>query len=195
MQRIPIDAFAIHAFRKLPTESPELLKHADEMLQRHQSVLSESVREFCPAVSMLPVYPNCRDVLVHTDCAPGNMVSSPDGLRLIDWQCPGLGDGLQDVVTFLSPAMQVLYGYPVLTYEQEQHFLDTYVVALGDSVSDAKGTHARFHIVRSSHHYRFAAYCAMRVQDTAASDQKTSHLYGMALQAEIQILHRLSLQG
>jgi len=195
VQRIPIDAFAIHAFRKLPTESPELLKHADEMLQRHQSVLSESVREFCPAVSMLPVYPNCRDVLVHTDCAPGNMVSSPDGLRLIDWQCPGLGDGLQDVVTFLSPAMQVLYGYPVLTYEQEQHFLDTYVVALGDSVSDAKGTHARFHIVRSSHHYRFAAYCAMRVQDTAASDQKTSRLYGVALQAEIQILHRLSLQG
>jgi len=91
--------------------------------------------------------------------------------------------------------MQVLYGYPVLTYEQEQHFLDTYVVALGDSVSDAKGTHARFHIVRSSHHYRFAAYCAMRVQDTAASDQKTSRLYGVALQAEIQILHRLSLQG
>ena len=192
---IPIDAFASDAFRKLPTELPDLLKHADEMLQRHPGALSESVRELRPEVSMHSVYPNHRDVLVHTDCGPGNMVSSPHGLRLIDWQCPGIGDGLQDVATFLSPAMQVLYGYPVLTYSQERQFLDAYVAALCSSGSDAQETHARFHMVRSSHHYRFAAYCAMRAQDTAGSDQKTSRLYSDALQAEIQILHRLSLQG
>ena len=192
---IPIDAFANDAFRKLPTELPDLLKHADEMLQRHPAALSESVRELRPEVSMHSVYPNHRDVLVHTDCGPGNMVSSPHGLRLIDWQCPGIGDGLQDVATFLSPAMQVLYGYPVLTYSQERQFLDAYVAALCSSGSDAQETHARFHMVRSSHHYRFAAYCAMRAQDTAGSDQKTSRLYSDALQAEIQILHRLSLQG
>ena len=195
VQRIPIDAFATNAFRKLPTESPELLEHADEMLQRHLSVLSESVRELRPEVSMQSAHPHQRDVLVHTDCGPGNMVSSPSGLRLIDWQCPGIGDGLQDVATFLSPAMQVLYGYPVLTYSQERQFLDAYVAALCSSESDAQETHARFHLVRSSHHYRFAAYCAMRAQDTAVSDQKTSSLYSDALQAEIQILHRLSLQG
>ena len=195
VQRIPIDAFASDAFRKLLTESPELLTHADEMLQRHPSVLSESVRELRPEVSMHSVHPNQRDVLVHTDCGPGNMVSSPHGLRLIDWQCPGIGDGLQDVATFLSPAMQVLYGYQVLTYSQERRFLDAYVAALCSSGSDAQETHARFHMVRSSHHYRFAAYCAMRAQDTAGSDQKTSRLYSDALQAEIQILHRLSLQG
>jgi Ser/Thr protein kinase RdoA (MazF antagonist) len=192
---IPIDAFARDAFRKLPTESPELLEHADEMLQRHPGVLSESVRELRPEVSMHSVYPNHRDVLVHTDCGPGNMVSSPHGLRLIDWQCPGIGDGLQDVATFLSPAMQVLYGYPVLTSSQERQFLDAYVAALCSSGSDAQETQARFHMVRSSHHFRFAAYCAMRAQDTAGSDQKTSRLYSDALQAEIQILHRLSLQG
>jgi Ser/Thr protein kinase RdoA (MazF antagonist) len=192
---IPIDAFASDAFRKLPTELPDLLKHADEMLQRHPGALSESVRELRPEVSMHSVYPNQRDVLVHTDCGPGNMVSSPHGLRLIDWQCPGIGDGLQDVATFLSPAMQVLYGYPVLTSSQERQFLDAYVAALCSSGSDAQETHARFHMVRSSHHYRFAAYCAMRAQDTAGSDQKTSRLYSDALQAEIQILHRMSLQG
>ena len=192
---IPIDAFASDAFRKLPTEVPELLEHADEMLQRHPSALSESVRELRPEVSMQSAYPHHRDVLVHTDCGPGNMVSSPHGLRLIDWQCPGIGDGLQDVATFLSPAMQVLYGYPVLTYSQERQFLDAYVAALCSSGSDAQETHARFHMVRSSHHFRFAAYCAMRAQDTAGSDQKTSRLYSDALQAEIQILHRLSLQG
>jgi aminoglycoside phosphotransferase (APT) family kinase protein len=195
VQRIPIDAFATHAFRKLPTESPELLKHADEMLQRHPGALGESVRELRPLVSIQALHPSHREVLVHTDCGPGNMVSSPDGLRLIDWQCPGLGDGLQDVVTFLSPAMQLLYGYPVLTDAQEQHFVGAYFSALGQTPSDSQETQARLHRIRSSHHYRFAAYCAMRTQDTFASDQKTSHLYGVALQAEIQILHRLSLQG
>ena len=191
VQRIPINAFAKSAFRKLPTEAPELLKHADEMLHRHQSALSESVRELRPTVSMQALRPNHREVLVHTDCGPGNMVSSPDGLRLIDWQCPGLGDGLQDVVTFLSPAMQVLYGYPILSFAQEQQFLGAYVAALGEHPMDSQATNARLHSIRSSHHYRFASYCAMRAQDTATSDEKTSRLYGVALEAEMQILRRL----
>jgi aminoglycoside phosphotransferase (APT) family kinase protein len=195
VQSIRIDAFASNAFRKLPTEAPELLEHADEMLERHQSALSHSVRELRPEVSMRFAGPHQKDVLVHTDCGPGNMVSSPHGLRLIDWQCPGIGDGLQDVVTFMSPAMQVLYGYPVLTGAQERQFLDAYFCALGQNSSDSQETQARLRSIRSSHHYRFAAYCAMRAQDTATSDEKTSRLYALALQAEIQILHRLSLQG
>jgi aminoglycoside phosphotransferase (APT) family kinase protein len=195
VQRISIDAFARNAFRKLPSEAPELLKHADAMLQRHPGALGESVRALRPLVSIQAMHLIHREVLVHTDCGPGNMVSSPDGLRLIDWQCPGLGDGLQDVVTFISPAMQVLYGYPVLTPAQEGQFLDTYVFSLGQTPTDSQKTHARLHSIRSSHHYRFAAYCAMRAQDTFASDQKTSRLYGVALQAEIHLLHRLSEQG
>jgi len=195
VQAIPIDAFAVHAFRKLPTESPELLEHADAMLQRHPSALSESLRELRPRAAFQTAHPNQREVLVHTDCGPGNMVSSPHGLRLIDWQCPGIGDGLQDVVTFMSPAMQVLYGYPVLTGAQERQFLDAYFCALGQNFSDSQETQARLRSIRSSHHYRFAAYCAMRAQDTVASDQKTSRLYGDALQAELQILHRLSQPG
>jgi aminoglycoside phosphotransferase (APT) family kinase protein len=195
VQGVPIDAFAMHAFRKLPSDAIALQKHAQAMLQVHQSALSDSVRALRPPVSTQPAHPNRRGVLVHTDCGPGNMVSSPQGLRLIDWQCPGIGDGLQDVVTFLSPAMQVLYGYPVLTVAQEQQFLDAYFAALDESPWDAQETRARLHSVRSSHHYRFAAYCAMRAQNTATSDEKTSRLYGVALQAEIQILHRLLSQG
>jgi hypothetical protein len=91
--------------------------------------------------------------------------------------------------------MQVLYGYPVLTGVQERQFLDTYFSALGQNSSDSQETQARLRSIRSSHHYRFAAYCAMRAQDTVASDQKTSRLYGVALQAEIQILHRLLSPG
>lgn len=191
VQSIPIDAFATSAFRKLPTQAPELLHHADAMLQRHQSPLSDSVRELRPQVATRGALLNHRNVLVHTDCGPGNMVSSPDGLRLIDWQCPGIGDGLQDVVTFISPAMQVLYGYPVLTDVQEQHFLEFYFAAMASHSTDMHETQDRLQTIRSSHHYRFAAYCAMRVQDTATSDQKTSRLYSAALEAEINLLHRM----
>jgi aminoglycoside phosphotransferase (APT) family kinase protein len=194
VQGIPLDAFATHAFRKLPVQPVDLLAHAEEMLQRHPGAMSDRVRALRPRVSSEPVHPHPKAVLVHTDCGPGNMVSGPAGLRLIDWQCPGMGDGLQDVVTFLSPAMQVLYGYPVLSPVQEQHFLNAYLAALDASPSDGQATLARFHGVRSSHHYRFAAYCAMRAQDTAASDEKTSRLYGVALQEEMQLLHRLSSQ-
>jgi len=191
VQGIPIDAFAQNAFRKLPTDALALQEHAEGMLQRHHSALSDSVRELRPTVSMQSSHPKLREVLVHTDCGPGNMVSGPEGLRLIDWQCPGIGDGLQDVLTFLSPAMQVLYGYPVLAPAQEQQFLSAYSSALDEPPSDAQETRARLHRVRSSHHYRFAAYCAMRAQDTAASDEKTSRLYGVALQAEMQLLQGL----
>ena len=191
VQGVPIDAFARDAFRKLPTDAIALQQLAQDMLLRHPSALSQSVRELCPPVSKQSAPPHRSGVLVHTDCGPGNMVSSPHGLRLIDWQCPGIGDGLQDVVTFLSPAMQVLYGYPALSVAQEQQFLGAYLAALDERPRDAQATRERLDSVRSSHHYRFAAYCAMRVQDTVTSDEKTSRLYGVALQAEIQLLHRL----
>jgi len=192
VQRIPLNAFAKQAFRQLPTEANALQEHAQAMLVRHPGALSDRVRQLRPAIRSGSDFSFPKEVLVHTDCGPGNMVSSPAGLRLIDWQCPGIGDGLQDVVTFLSPAMQVLYGYPVLSVAQEQTFLSAYLSALCEKPSDSEETLARFNSIRSSHHYRFAAYCAMRTQDTASSDQKTSHLYSLALQAEIQLLYRLS---
>jgi aminoglycoside phosphotransferase (APT) family kinase protein len=191
VHRIPLNAFAVNAFRKLPTDAAHLLAHAEEMLQRHNSAMSDSLREWRPTVSMQTVHPIGKQVLVHTDCGPGNMVSSPNGLRLIDWQCPGIGDGLQDVLTFVSPAMQVLYGYPVLTVAQEQQFFGAYFAAMGEHPPDAQETSELLRSTRSSHHYRFAAYCAMRAQDTAASDEKTSRLYSVALQSEIQLLQRL----
>jgi aminoglycoside phosphotransferase (APT) family kinase protein len=192
LQSIPIDDFAMNAFRKLPTDALEMLKHADEMLNSHHSALSDRVHKLGPKVSTTFIHSNHRGVLVHTDCGPGNMVSSPDGLRLIDWQCPGIGDGLQDVVTFLSPAMQILYGYPVLTDVQEQQFLASYFSALAPHLTNVQDARDRLQVSRSSHHYRFAAYCAMRAQDMASSDVKTSHLYSVALEAEINLLHRLS---
>jgi aminoglycoside phosphotransferase (APT) family kinase protein len=188
VHRIPVDAGASKVFRNLPTEGADLLDHAEQMLRRHDTTLSDSVRAARPDVHGHRAIPVCPECLVHTDCGPGNMVSSPDGLRLIDWQCPGIGDGLQDVVTFLSPAMQVLYGYAVLTPMQERQFLETYFAAMHEDPGVAQDSRKRLDLLRSSHHFRFAAYCAMRAQDTAQSDEKTAQLYRRALLAEMQLL-------
>ena len=195
VHRIPVDAFARNAFRQLATEPADLLGHAQRMLDCHATAVSDSVRALFPSGTLQIKTPVGRPSLVHTDCGPGNMVSSPEGLRLIDWQCPGIGDGLQDVVTFLSPAMQILYGYPVLTQEQERQFLQAYVTALDDPAANTPTVQARLAGTRAAHHYRFAAYCAMRSQDTAGSDEKTSHIYSVALAAELQMLQQLQTQG
>jgi len=195
VHRIPVDAFARNAFRQLATEPADLLDHAQRMLDCHATAVSDSVRALFPSGTLQIETPVGRPSLVHTDCGPGNMVSSPEGLRLIDWQCPGIGDGLQDVVTFLSPAMQILYGYPVLTQEQERQFLQAYVTALDDPAANTPTVQARLAGTRAAHHYRFAAYCAMRSQDTAGSDEKTSRLYSVALAAELQMLQQLQTQG
>jgi hypothetical protein len=95
---------------------------------------------------------------------------------------------LQDVVTFISPAMQVLYGYPVLTPIQVHQFLETYFAALHEDHGVVQDSRKRLDLLRASHHFRFAAYCAMRAQDTAQSDEKTAQLYRQALLAEMQLL-------
>jgi len=46
--------------------------------------------------------------LIHTDIVASNIVVTPQGLRLIDWQCPAFGDPCEDLASFLSPAMQHL---------------------------------------------------------------------------------------
>ena len=64
--------------------------------------------------------------LVHTDCGPGNIIASKEGPRLIDWQCPGLGDAVEDLVNFTSPAIQIIYGLSPLTELQRQAFFEAY---------------------------------------------------------------------
>ena len=62
-----------------------------------------------------PVLPRLLD----RDVGPGNPIAAGDTPVLIDWQCPGAGDPVDDVAAFLSPAVQILYGYEPLTADQE----------------------------------------------------------------------------
>lgn len=102
-----------------------------------------------PDPGLPPVLPR----LVHGDAVPGNLILGPAGDRLIDWQCPGLGDPAEDIAAFLSPAMQFLYrGWP-LSAGEVAAFLAAW--PRGDEV-------ARYRCLAPLLHWRLAAHCAGR---------------------------------
>lgn len=95
-----------------------------------------------------------RSVLLHCDVVPGNLIAGDDGaLRLIDWQCPAVGDPVVDLASFLSPAMQSLYGHAPLSADQKARFLAAY----GDEAVTARYARLAPHF-----HRRTAAYCAWK---------------------------------
>jgi thiamine kinase len=114
--------------------------------------------------------------LVHTDCGPGNIVRSGGRLVLIDWQCPGLGDPVEDLACVLSPAMLVLYGCRPLSVATTDAFLDAYPDA--DTV-------ARYRRDAEAWHFRIAAYCAWRSVHLADTEPEVAATYRTALAAEL----------
>ncbi|MCK0141204.1 aminoglycoside phosphotransferase family protein [Aliiroseovarius sp. F20344] len=98
--------------------------------------------------------PNPTRRFLHGDIVPGNIVVTADGLRLIDWQCPVVGDPAADIAIFLSPAMQVLYGSKPLTDNQISNFLDAYLASGGDAVGVV-----RYEALAPLFHWRMACYC------------------------------------
>lgn len=98
--------------------------------------------------------PTASRRFLHGDIVPGNIVASSDGLRLIDWQCPVIGDPAADIAVFLSPAMQVLYGNQPLTPAEQSDFLTAYVRAVGDATGAE-----RYRALAPLFHWRMACYC------------------------------------
>jgi hypothetical protein len=88
--------------------------------------------------------------LLHGDCVPGNLILGPDGLTLIDWQCPAVGDPTEDIATFLSPAMQSVYRDATLSPDEIHAFL---------TGLDAPHLVARYRALAPWYHWRMAAYC------------------------------------
>lgn len=105
----------------------------------------------------LPVLPEASDLaaprLVHGDAVAGNMIETADGVVLIDWQCPGLGDPAEDLAAFLSPAMQQLYRGAPLTPDERATFLAAY---------GEPETLRRYHTLAPLLHWRLAAHCLWR---------------------------------
>ena len=143
-----------------------------------------------PAEGLVAVRPNVasaiavrRASLVHTDCGPGNLVRSRDGLVLIDWQCPGLGDPVEDIACFLSPAMMILYEQQPHSTRAVERFLGAY----GQSAS-GRETVARYRRDAAAWHYRIGGYCVWREDRLARRLPDVAARYRRALAAEIALL-------
>ncbi len=113
-----------------------------------------------------------KDVFLHGDPVPGNILQDGDLLTLIDWQCPAQGDACHDLALFLSPAMQVVNGNVPLSTAQAAAFLSAY---------DAPETTARYHALAPVFHWRMAAYCLWKAHHgdhvyDAAAGLELAHL-------------------
>ena len=129
------------------------------MLATGAQALAEQTRQMMAMAGLhaeIPQTPDLPPVTprpVHGDAVAGNIIVGPQGLRLIDWQCPALGDPAEDIATFLSPAMQTLYrGHP-LSLPQVKAFLAAYPDA-----SVAK----RYRSLRPLFRLRMQAHCLLR---------------------------------
>ncbi|GLQ35665.1 hypothetical protein GCM10007939_19480 [Amylibacter marinus] len=156
---------APNGLRHLPVDGADILAQGDRMAP------SAALSDLRPQARLLPS-PDL--VLVHTDVVPGNLILGADGLRLIDWQCPAIGDGVVDVASFLSPAMHLIYTGTDITHKTRQAFLDALPTGLA----------ARYHALAPAYHWRMAAYCQWCAQQGRAG-------YAQAGQAEQDLLTSL----
>ena len=111
--------------------------------------------------------------LIHTDIGV-NLVGEKSGLRLIDWQCPAIGDICEDIYSFLSPAFQILGERAPLTDAQAGDFWDT--LARPD-------LEERYALLRPAYAWRFAGYCAWRSE--VLEDAEICARYRRALAEEL----------
>jgi len=118
---------------------------------------------------------------LHTDIGPGNIVVAKDTGRLvaIDWQCPAIGDPVQDVIAFLSPAFQILYGRRPLSDTEEAAFFAAY---------DDPELKQRYDKLLPFYDWRMAGYCATRQIKYASTRPEASQRYADALTALLERL-------
>lgn len=135
--------------------SADLGTHGDRILATCRSALRLELNGKRPDTHVPPTPMTC---LIHGDPVAGNILVSQDGLTLIDWQCPVMGDPCEDLALFLSPAMQRLYRGKPLSSQEEGRFLRAY--GRPDVVS-------RYGALRSWFAWRMAAYCLWRVEHGA----------------------------
>ncbi|MEM7116187.1 MAG: aminoglycoside phosphotransferase family protein [Chloroflexota bacterium] len=164
-----------NCFRPMPTNPEGIMQQGDRLLDViPDDVQGQRIRRLRPAImdggEGMRVK---RPFVIHTDFGPANMIDGPKGLRIIDWQCPGLGDPVEDVWSFLSPALNILFQHASLTPEEKECFLQAYG---GDGIRERLAYLTRYFS------YRMMAYCALRVANTA--DEAIGAVYQQALEAE-----------
>ena len=183
-------AALLHTVHSLPApRRMRLLCGSAQQARAHGDTMTAAVPARA-AAALLAVRPAVvaasvvrRRSLVHTDCGPGNIVRTRQGLVLIDWQCPGRGDAVEDVACFLSPAMMILYSRPPHTAAAASEFLGAY---------DDASVVSRYHRDAAAWHYRIGAYCVWRAHRLARSQPEIAERYRRALAAEIACIEGLA---
>jgi len=121
-----------------------------EIINKLNSDHQNKLNMICPDVSISDIEP----VLLHTDVVPGNLILGHEGLRLIDWQCPAIGDPIIDIMMFLSPGMHEIYGSGKLSMRDHEVFL----------MSLSSDLRNRYNIIGPLYHWRLAAYCFWKAE-------------------------------
>jgi thiamine kinase-like enzyme len=141
-----------------------------EIINKLNCYHKNKLKKICPDVSISDIEP----VLLHTDVVPGNLILGGEGLRLIDWQCPAIGDPIVDIVMFLSPGMHEIYGSGKLSMKDHETFLKN----LSNQLRN------RYNTIGSLYHWRLAAYCFWKAEQGFKE-------YENAALAEIDLLNMI----
>ena len=137
----------LRVLSNLPSDIKQIgLEIINELNSYHKNKLIK----ICPDVSISDIKP----VLLHTDVVPGNLILADEGLRLIDWQCPAIGDPIVDIMMFLSPGMHEIYGSRKLSMKEHETFLMNLTSKLRN----------RYNILAPLYHWRLAAYCFWKAE-------------------------------
>jgi thiamine kinase-like enzyme len=159
-------------FRQVPMTPADILAEGDAFLPKIEPQMRDCLASLRPMPLEIEVAPRS---FLHTDIGPGNIIVNRNGdLVVIDWQCPAAGDPVQDMVAFLSPAFQILYGCTPLSAEDETDFHLAY---------DDPATKERYDRMLPFYDWRMAGYCATRKLKYAASRPEASQRYDRALNA------------
>ena len=121
-----------------------------EIINKLNRYHKNKLNKICLDVSISDIEP----VLLHTDVVPGNLILGDEGLRLIDWQCPAIGDPIVDIMMFLSPGMHEIYGSGKLSMKDHEACL----------MSLTSNLRNRYNIIGPLYHWRLAAYCFWKAE-------------------------------
>ncbi len=155
-------------FRRVPLNAQDIFAEGDALFARCKS----SPDAICPRHKDFPSPEKLS--LIHTDIGV-NLVGAGKSLRLIDWQCPAIGDICEDIFSFLSPAFQILAERDPLTDVQVSDF---WLALMRPDLE------ARYALLGQAYAWRFAGYCSWRSE--MLKDILICARYRRALKAELK---------
>ncbi len=133
--------------RETPSGSVALSRQTLAILDRCPDEKANELRPLMPHVCIAE---SGTAHLLHADPVPANLIEHAGQLRLIDWQCPAIGDPCEDLSIFLSPAMHMTYRGCDLNAKEITAFLAAY---------PDRDVVARYLQLAPWYHWRMAAYC------------------------------------